>query len=279
MRGSEHAASEARDDPAREPAEAGREHLVGADLDAGRDAVRREAVQRAGDAARDPGAVALEVAVAAVAQPRAVDVAKPEERAQVGAGDEVAAELLVDDALQLAMVGVDARVDHGDGDRAVAGRPAPGAGDVHPVVVPLEERVPGIAEVGSRGVGRAVAGAAAAHLVAPVAAEQRVGEELGDGALRADAGVEAGRAGHHGERVDRAQVADHGAARGGDGRAHLRRGRPVGEPDHGDAERIAGGGGRSCECERGGERRKEGGEPHHLAAGVGTRSRFLHHSI
>src|SRR4029453_4170251 len=95
---------EAGQDPAREAAEAGREHLVGADPHARGDAVRGEAVQRAGDAARDPGAVALEVAVAAVAQALAVDDAEPVEGDQVRARDEVAAERPVEHALELLVV-------------------------------------------------------------------------------------------------------------------------------------------------------------------------------
>ena len=115
---------EAGEDPGREPAEPGRENLVGADAHTGGDAVGGEAVRGAGDPARDPGAVALEVAVAAVAQPGAVDDAEAEERLQVVAGDEVAAERRVEHAAQLAVVRLDARVEDRDRDRAVAGRAA-----------------------------------------------------------------------------------------------------------------------------------------------------------
>ena len=260
---------ETAEHPAREPAESGREHLVGADPDARCDAVRGEAVQRAGDAARHPGAVTLEVAVAAVAQALAVDHAEAEERPQVVAGDEVAAELLVDDAVQLAVVGVDAAVEHCDRDRAVAGRAAPGGLDVHAVVVPLEERVPGIeVDVVAIG-GRAVAVPLVPQVVAPVGGEERVGEVARDERLRGDARVEARRGRHDRECVDRAQVADDDSAGSGDRRAHLSRRRAGREPDHGDTEGIAGGGGRSCDCERGGKRRKEKGGPHHRDAGFG----------
>ena len=91
--------------------------------------------------------MALKVAVTAVAQARAVDEAEAEECLQVGAGDVVAAESRVDDALELAVVGVHARVDHRDGDRVVAGRQAPGGLDVHTVVVPLEAGMPRVAEI------------------------------------------------------------------------------------------------------------------------------------
>src|SRR4029453_2905512 len=96
---------EAREDPRREPAEPGRENLVGADAHARGDAVGGEAVGGAGDSARDPGAVALEVAVAAVAQAAPVDDAEAEKGLQVIAGDEVAAQRGIEHAADLAGVG------------------------------------------------------------------------------------------------------------------------------------------------------------------------------
>src|SRR5205823_14949073 len=86
-------ADEPGEDPARESAEAGGQHLVRGDPYAGRDAVGSETVRGAGDPARNPGAVTLEVAVAAIAQAGAVDVAETEELAQVVARDEVAAQV------------------------------------------------------------------------------------------------------------------------------------------------------------------------------------------
>ena len=172
---------------------------------------------------RHPGAVTLEVAVAAVAQALAVDHAEAEERPQVVAGDEVAAKLLVDDAVQLTVVGVDAAVEHCDRDRPVAGRAAPGGLDVHALVVPLEERVPRV-EVHVVAIGeRAVAVPVVPQVFAPVGGEERVGEEARDERLRGDARVEARRGGHDRECADRAQVAHDDSAGSGDRPAHLRR--------------------------------------------------------
>jgi hypothetical protein len=69
--------------------------------------------------------VAFEVAVATVAEARAVDEAEAEERAQVRAGDEVSAQRPVDDAVDLVVVRLDAGVEDRNRDRAVAGRAAP----------------------------------------------------------------------------------------------------------------------------------------------------------
>ena len=156
--------------------------------------------------------------------------------------------------------GVDAGVEHRDRDRAVAGRAAPGGLDVHPVVVPLEERRATGSSPGRRGrreagtvavpAVRAAQGGAAGRS-APMSACR---EEVGDGAARGEPRVEDCERGTTRERVDRAQVADDDPAGRGDGRAHLRRRRAWREPDDGDAEGIAGGGGGARECERAEER-------------------------
>ena len=266
------------EDPGREPAEPGGENLVGADAHAGGDAVGGEAVRGAGDPARHPGAVALEVAVAAVAQAGAVDVTEAEERLQVVARDEVPAERGIEHAVQLAVVRLDARVEYGDRDRVVAGRALPSGGHVHPAVVPLEdalgvgdaeeggEVVPRVGDEAAVSVVRAAvrATAAASALVrAAVGRQHRVLEKRCDGAVRVEPRSEGGRAGNNAQGADRAQVGDHDAARRGDGGAHLGRGGLRREPDHGEPEWIAGGGGRSCECERDGKRCKEKSGPLH----------------
>jgi len=59
---------QAREDPIGEAAKTGGEDLVARDLHPRRDAVRGEAVERAGNPARDPGAVAFSIVRATVGQ-------------------------------------------------------------------------------------------------------------------------------------------------------------------------------------------------------------------
>ena len=72
-------------------------------------------------------------------------------------------------------------------------------------------------------------------------AEQRVLKGRRDRRIPANARVETGAAGDDHHRPDRAQVGDDLRAGRCDDLAHLRRRRAGGEPDHGDAEGIAGG--------------------------------------
>ena len=233
--------------------------------------------------------MALEVTVSAVAQAGSIDVAEPEQGPEVVAWDEVPAEVLVEDALQLAVLGIDAGIEDGDHDVVIAPRRRPGSGDAHPVVVPLEDALGvGDSEEGGEVVPRVGEGraelpvtvgrpAAAARVLVATAVvhEQRVLEGGGDRAAAADALRESVRARHSRERADLAQVGHDDSAGGGNCRAHLGRRRARHEADHGDSEGVRGSG-RPRERECAEKRRKEKTGPLHRSNHFGKATELLY---